>query len=66
MSNRKLAKALARHVFATCDSKVDRTQRIEFKGGIYPTAETDLGGLCEIALEDVLLAALYDQGVDHE
>jgi hypothetical protein len=49
-----LAARIARGVFAIGDMPGDATQRIAFKGGTYPGKETDLGGLCESALADVL------------
>lgn len=50
-----LSKALAREIFKLGDEpkrdgSFDRVQRLQFKGGTYPDAETSLGGLNEHAL----------------
>lgn len=44
--------AVARDVFALGDDLAppDKAQRLEYKGGKWPEAETVLGGLCEQAL----------------
>ena len=48
------AKALARAVFSGWGNNGDQCQRLAAKGGRYPDAETDLGGLCEEALAEVI------------
>jgi len=53
-----LPEKLARAIFAVGDDSHDKTQRIAFKGGKWPEAETDLVGLCEEALATVIRAAL--------
>lgn len=54
--NERLAKHLARVVFALGDEPIDggTVQRLQFMGGKYPNAEITLGGLCENALVAVI------------
>jgi hypothetical protein len=64
VSNYERAVKIARAIFAAPSGiGNDRVQRIAFKGGKYPDSETDLGGLCEIALADVICGALDDTEV---
>lgn len=58
MNNVKRGAELARRLFAVPNEPGDRTQRIEFKGGKYPEAETNLGGYCESALAEWFTAEL--------
>ena len=59
MNERKLAETIARDIFESGDELPnDKTQRISFKGGKYPDAETDIGGFCESALADRIHASL--------
>lgn len=57
--NLALAQHIARAIFE-CPLLMgtDRVQRIAFKGGLYPIAETDLGGLNEDGLTNVIERAL--------
>jgi hypothetical protein len=55
-----LAKHIADVLFNTPTNSDDPCQRIAFKGGKYPSAETDLGGLCKSALANVILKALQE------
>lgn len=52
---RALGELLAREVFACGGSE---SQRIQFMAGEFPDNETPLGGLCEVALANVLATAL--------
>ena len=54
VTNEKRAKAIARGIFARGDAMHDTVQRIQFKGGVYPDTETNLGGLNESALAQVI------------
>ena len=49
-----LAAKLARAVFACGDDSRGKCRRIQFKIGEYPNDEISGGGLCEVALADVL------------
>jgi hypothetical protein len=54
MNNKERAKRLARTIFeAPYGIDPNKVQRIQFKGGQSPN-ETDLGGLCEGALADLI------------
>ena len=50
MTNKELAVLITRAIFACGDERDDKTQRIQFKGGHWPDAETNLGGFNEPAL----------------
>lgn len=50
----ELAAYLARRLFELPKFGNDKVQRIQFRGGDYRVRETDMGGLCETALIDVL------------
>ena len=58
MSNLDLSRKIAREVFDYVEFPGDSVQRLAYKGGQYPDAETDLGGLCEEALAGVIQSAL--------
>ena len=58
MDERKLAETIARDIFEAGSELDDKTQRLAFKGGSYPDAETDIGGYCESALVDRIYASL--------
>lgn len=61
MDHYQLAQRIARAIFECpqgCGD--DKVQRIELKGGSWPANETDLGGLCEDALVNVICGALQD------
>lgn len=62
MTNEEKATYLARELFALGDFGAvnDRTQRIEFKGGIWPDSETDLGGMCEGAMVSFFVTRLRE------
>jgi hypothetical protein len=58
-SDQKLATHIAMEIFeCPLFRGSDRVQRIVLKGGKYPNAETDLGGLNEDALRGVIERAL--------
>lgn len=54
----ELARKIARAIFETGDETHDTVQRIQFMGGTYPDHETALGGLCEVALMQVITRVL--------
>lgn len=58
MSNTQRGTELARRIFKAGDDQSDKVQRIQFLGGEYPNRETRLGGLCESALAELLIAEL--------
>lgn len=65
MSGRKKAKALhvsgkqiARAIFSCGDDPGRPVQRIQFLGGEYPGSETEQGGLCEIALANLIQSVI--------
>jgi len=53
-----LADFIARKIMQFGDEPQSRCKRIQFKGGQYPSAETNQGGLCESALADVIESAI--------
>lgn len=55
---RQLADFIARHIMLHGDKPQSPCLRIQFKGGQFPSAETDQGGLCESALADVIESAI--------
>ena len=61
-----LACAIARDIFASGDEPHDKVQRIAFKGGNYPDAETELGGYCEESLARRIDASLKADPVQPE
>ena len=67
MNERKLADRIAVDIFEAGGEPskgVDRTvQRIAFKGGTYPGAETTLGGFCQQALADCIHQSLISERV---
>jgi hypothetical protein len=58
MNNIERGIRIARELFKLGDMPRDKTQRIEFKGGTWPEAETGLGGFCEHALAGWLAGVL--------
>lgn len=58
VTDKELGELIARDVFKYLDIADDRCQRIEGKGGKYPNHETTLGGLCEMALAEVIERSL--------
>jgi hypothetical protein len=58
MNNMELAAYISRTIFRVGDEPGDHTQRIAFKNGKWPDAETEGGGLCEDALTRVICNAL--------
>lgn len=64
MKNLDLATVIARDIFRFGDGLNDKVQRIEFKGGTYPGGETNLGGLCELALIARIHKFLVEIGLD--
>lgn len=67
MKNRELATKLARAIFeAPANLGKDRVRRLQFKGGVHTSQETDLGGFCEGALVDHICTTLDDLGVSLE
>lgn len=59
----ELGKAIARSIMSVGDEPNDKAHRIAFKGGTYPEGETDLGGLCEVALAAHIRGVLIDRNV---
>lgn len=55
-----LGARLARDLMAVGDENGDKACRMEYKGGIYPNNETNLGGMCEAALAGFFAARLRD------
>ena len=53
-----LAKRIARTIFMCGDEPHSKCNRIQFKGGSYPSSETNQGGLNESALIGVIERAL--------
>lgn len=53
-----LASSIAHHIFAAFDECGDKCQRLAAKGGSYPYAETDLGGVCLEAFTLMIETAL--------
>jgi len=66
MNNAQLGVYLARKLFELGDEPHDKAQRIEFKGGVYPDRETNLGGLTESSLADFIEYALDKTGEDQK
>lgn len=65
MNGRKKVKALhlsgkqiARAIFSCGDEPGRQVQRIQFLGGEYPDNETKQGGLCEIALANLIQSVI--------
>ncbi len=58
MNETQLANRIATDIFESGDRLPDKTQRIAFRGGEYPDAETTLGGYCQSALADCIRASL--------
>lgn len=58
MTNAEMGAYLAREIFELGSEPTDIVQRLEFKGGRYPDAETNLGGLSESSLADFIAYAL--------
>lgn len=54
----ELARKVAADVFAELEMNGDKCQRLAAKGGKWPEAETDLGGLCEPALAERIEVAM--------
>lgn len=65
-TSKELASYLARQIFKLGDEGADRTQRLEFKGGEWPDKETDLGGVCEVALVSFLERVINERGTAPE
>lgn len=61
--NKELANTIAREIFLAGDLGSDKAQRMAFKGGKYPGAETNLGGYCEKALARNILLTLEKEEV---
>lgn len=60
-SGSPLAVHIARHIFKSfteVHGRGDKCQRLQAKGGAYPAAETNMGGLCEEALVVLIDRAL--------
>lgn len=60
VDDKELAALVARDVFKLFDTATDKCHRVAAKGGEYPKAETDLGGLNEEALARVIAESLSD------
>lgn len=55
---KELAEKVAKDVFSELELNGDKCQRLAAKGGKWPEAETDLGGLCEPALAEMIEVSL--------
>lgn len=53
-----LAEKITRDLFEVFDSKDDKCQRFEAKGGKWPDDETSLGGWCEMAMAEKIEKSL--------
>ncbi len=60
LNNRERAAQVARDIFQLGNRGSDKAQRMQYKGGIYPDNETDLGGLCEESLAAFVKRSLDD------
>lgn len=63
--NAVIATRLARAIFECGDTKHDKTQRLQLKGGHWPNGETDLGGFNEVALA-AFIADQLNRVLKHE
>ena len=54
VNDKELAQIVARGIFEALSEPWDKCQRIEGKGGIYPDAETKLGGFGEEPLAECI------------
>jgi hypothetical protein len=50
----ELARRIAHAIFVAGECNGQKAHRIEFKGGTWPDHETNLGGLCEKALAELI------------
>jgi hypothetical protein len=67
-TKQKLADYLAEYIFEIGNNPDGTVQRIQFKGGRWPNEETNLGGLCEPALSNVIKAGIekWNETKEHE